>query len=69
MSIYRQIFNLLNKTVVSSRVIFAIIGLLDDYSCNPIHDKIFDLLFEFLESQNNAVLENVRKICIGNLEN
>lgn len=69
MSVYGEILYLLNKPVMSSRVIFKIFKLLDDYSCNSIHDGIFDLLFEFLISNDTALLENAKQICIDNLEN
>ena len=68
MSAYREILNLLNKSVISNQVVYTIFRLLDDYTCNPVHDEIFDLLFEFLVSKNSALLKDARQICINNLE-
>lgn len=67
MSVYEEILNLLNKPVVSRQVVFAVIELLDDYTCNPIHDQIFDLLFEFLLSENNTLIESAKLICLNNM--
>ena len=67
MSVYGEILTLVNKSVISNHVIFTAIGLLDDYSCNSVHDEIFDLLFEFLVSKNVVLLERVKQICLDNI--
>ena len=67
MSIYEEILKLVNKEDISDQVIFTAIGLLDGYSCNPVHDEIFDLLFRFLVSKNYILLVRVKQICLDNI--
>ena len=69
MNVYREILKLLDEWDVSESVIYEIFGLLDDYTCNSIHNEIFDLLYEFLISKNEALLGNIRQICINNVGN
>ena len=57
-----KILNLLRSEPVDNNVIFEILILLD--SPNEIHREIFDLLFKFLTSYDNNILETVQLLCL-----
>lgn len=60
---YLKILDILNRYEPSDGVIFFALLQLDSYFVNSIHDKIFDYLFDFLETGNIFLLEVVREIC------
>ena len=69
MSIFCQILNLLSAPEVSNQVIFEITRILDEETINNEHDCIYDLLFEFLKSKDNFLLETIREFCRIKLKN
>ena len=69
MSIFCQILSLLSAPEVSNQVIFEIITILDEDTINNEHDYIYDLLFEFLKSRDNFLLETIREFCSIKLNN
>lgn len=69
MNVFREILIFLKVSDMSDKIIYKIFGLLDDYTCNTVHDEIFDLLCNFLMTKDSALLMNVEQICRNNLEN
>ena len=57
-----KIINLLRSEQVDNNIIFEILILLD--LANEVHREIFDLLFKFLTSYDNNILETVQLLCL-----
>lgn len=62
-NLYLSIYTRLCCINPSGALISAIIADLDDYTVNPIHDKIFDCLFDYMVTRNPEHLSKVRAIC------
>lgn len=67
--VYIQILNLLYAPRVSDAVVFYIFGLLAGYSLNVVHDRIFDLLYDYLGTTKTGIIKLVRTICENEIRN
>lgn len=63
-NIFVKVLEILSSKNPSREAIYSVFTLLDDYTCNDIHDFIFDNLFEYLEKRNKKYLLAARGMCI-----
>lgn len=61
--VYVQILNLLYAPEVSDAAVFHIFRLLDDCATDVVHDCIFDLLYDYLGTNETTLISSVRAIC------
>lgn len=61
--VYISVLNILNKYGGCESAIFNIFILLDDYTINPVHDKIFDYLFDYLKTKNQFLIAAAKEVC------
>ena len=61
---YIQILNLLYAPNITDRVVLHIFRFrLLDYTTNAVHDRIFDLLFDYLGTNKINLIKSVRALC------
>lgn len=63
-SVYLQIFNILSRSNLDNEGVLSAISLLDDYTCNFIHDIILDNLFDYLSYKDKKYLLAAKGMCI-----